>query len=64
MRGEIEEKELKIDEEKYALSGRLRKGRAGDETIQLEFKLVDEEEDEDENEGWKQQEFTVPPKGE
>ena len=55
VRGEILENGLKFDEDKYAICGHLKKGVTGEETIQLEFKLVDEE-----DEGWKQQEFHVP----
>jgi len=56
VRGKIPERDLKLDEEKYAICGQLKKGSTGEETIQVEYKLMEEEEDE----GWKQQEFTVP----
>ena len=53
------ERELKLDENEYAIYGRLKKGVTGVEIIQVEFKLMDEE-DEEEDEGWTLQEFTVP----
>ena len=49
------ERELKLDENEYAIYGRLKKGVTGVEIIQVEFKLMDEE-----DEGWTLQEFTVP----
>ena len=59
VRGQILERELKLDENEYAIYGRLKKGVTGVEIIQVEFKLMDEE-DEEEDEGWTLQEFTVP----
>ena len=59
VRGQIQERELKLDENEYAICGRLKKGVTGDEILQVEFKLIDEDEDEV-DEGWKMQEFTVP----
>ena len=56
---QILERELNLDESEYAIYGRLKKGVTDVEIIQVEFKLVDEEE---EDEGWKQKEFRVPAK--
>ena len=58
VRGKITEKDLELDEENYAICGHLKKGVTGEETIQVEYKLEEEEEAEDK--GWKQQEFPVP----
>ena len=57
VRGQIQERELKLDEKDYAICGRLKKGVTGAEIVQVEFKLIDEDEV---DEGWKMQEFTVP----
>ena len=57
IRGQVQEKELMLDENEYAICGRLKKGVTGAEIVQVEFKLIDEDEV---DEGWKMQEFTVP----
>ena len=57
VRGQIQERELKLDENEYAICGRLKKGVTSAEIVQVEFKLIDEDEV---DEGWKMQEFTVP----
>ena len=54
--GKILERGIRLDENEYAIYGDLQKGVTGDETIQVEYKLMDKEDDE----GWEQQEFTVP----
>ena len=52
------ENELKLDENEYAIFGRLKKGVTGVEILQVEYKTMDD--DEEDNEGWKLQEFNVP----
>ena len=61
VRGKVVESRLSLDEEKYAICGKLQKGLTGEETVQLQYKLMEEDEDED-DEGWEQQEFIVPAK--
>ena len=57
VRGKVVESGLMLDEEKYAICGNLKKGVTGDETLQLQYKLMEEKDD---DEGWEQQEFKVP----
>ena len=61
VRGKVVESGLTLDEKKYAICGQLQKGVPGEETVQLQYKLMEEDEDEDDEE-WEQQEFTVPAK--
>ena len=57
VRGKVVESGLTLDEKKYAICGQLQKGVPGEETVQLQYKLMDEDDQE-----WEQQEFIVPAK--
>ena len=57
VRGKVVESGLALDEKKYAICGQLQKGVPGEETVQLQYKLMEEDDQE-----WEQQEFIVPAK--
>ena len=57
VRGKVVESGLTLDEKKYAICGQLQKGVTGEETVQLQYKLMEEDDQE-----WEQQEFIVPAK--
>ena len=57
VRGKVVESGLTLDEKKYAICGQLQKGVPGEETVQLQYKLMEEDDQE-----WEQQEFIVPAK--